>query len=394
VVTPGPGGGTSNVLPIIVLGQAEFDLLTAWDFEHCVPGQPTFSAGVPGLSSTMTLDPMMTGPCSEAMFVGTYSGNPVGGGFSAGQGQDAVYFDLRSFSVSPDDSMTITVAYPASAGNDPQLMYYDASMQKFVPMIPTSISVDSQHHKVTFTLDNSSTPRLAQLNGTVFALTVSAPPSAGTPTPQPTLTTTTAQPTSVTVTPALALVGESNNFAQTTTFLSSGQLGLSLAASSNSQTTAGRTTLSAATAESGNDDLEGEDYFTYLRRVLGDDLFWDWLQTSEAALPARTDTPGPARQTMPRACLPKREAVEGYFTDVMRDETTLESFRTGASRTGNCAGLLEAPALTATAEALAGYQVSPEPGLQPWLGMAAVVLGIGYGSQKERNNRRHSRLVP
>jgi hypothetical protein len=181
--------------------------------------------------------------------------------------------------------------------------------------------------------------------------------------------------TAVTITPVVALAlangnanisndSASTSFRTTTTFLRSGQLALTLTPSSDSHATVSRTVLSsgASPAISATETVSLEDYYTFWRRALGEELFWGlWLRMDRplsvpvaAPVQPAAETVGPSR----------REAVELLFKETSQTEQLPADFEVDAPQEGMdevwAAPLFEMEAIN------------------PYWALAATIIGISY----------------
>jgi uncharacterized membrane protein len=184
---------------------------------------------------------LLTGPVPESTIAQL-------GASAIGPDMHANAFDIRSVNLTAEDKAVVTFQYPSGVGI-PTLQYFDAASHSFKLVQADSIVIDSFHHTITLTFDAGSTPRLGDLSGTVFLVSipqggVSSPAPAPPPAPSPpslsppasaSSTTATSETTTTTSTPFLAtsLPSSSSN---------------SSASSSNTQTTSNNSSANGFSA--------------------------------------------------------------------------------------------------------------------------------------------------
>jgi hypothetical protein len=155
---------------------------------------PGGSATITGRGITATLDRdasddptqpafLLTGPVPESKIA------QLGGSSVVAPGMHASAFDIRSVNLTAQDKAVVTFQYPPGMGT-PALQYFDAASHSFKPVQADSIVIDSVHGTITLTFDAGSTPRLGDLTGTVFLVSipqggVSSPAPAPPPAPVP-----------------------------------------------------------------------------------------------------------------------------------------------------------------------------------------------------------------
>jgi len=137
-------------------------------------------SGQGGVTATLN---NICGSQSVTITTQTYSGNPEPGTFG---GVGTTYLDLKVSGATASDSMTSHFYYPSSV-SDPTLRYYTGAAWEPVlssggqsPVVEQSPNLDGTVSGGRFTVvfDGTSTPTLAALSGTVFALGP-APPVPG-----------------------------------------------------------------------------------------------------------------------------------------------------------------------------------------------------------------------
>ena len=177
--------GFSNSLAATVLinvvGTGQ-DLAAAGSVAAGEEGSATVPPGSGQGGVTATLN-NICGSQSVTVTAQTYSGNPEPGNFG---GIGTTYLDLGVSGATANDSMTSHFYYRSSVSN-PTLQYYTGAAWEPVlssggqsPVLDQSPNLDGTVSGGRFTVvfDGTSTPALAALSGTVFAL-VPAPPVPG-----------------------------------------------------------------------------------------------------------------------------------------------------------------------------------------------------------------------
>ena len=297
------GGSTTTANSMaLVLSAFELSLLVEWDFEQAIPGQSTLTAHVTGLDATLTRDSGTL--LHEYLFVGIYRDNPT-----TVPTNGTIYYETRTGDLQDGDMLTDTLAYPSNDNGTPTLEYFKLQSQAYLDYQqgtqPSNKEiVNTQQHDITVVFDASSTPPIFNLHGTVFTIAVSNSGGEGNGGSGNGPGT---QQTPATITPALALAGANaagtNDFSRQTTFLTSNQLSLALTPSSDSQLTVSRTSASSGVTTGGGDEEDLEDYFSFLMRVLGKDLFWEVLKTAQ--VPTVSDAFVAERAAVPDAAAPQ-----------------------------------------------------------------------------------------
>jgi hypothetical protein len=388
VVNPEPGGGSSNVVAINPQLLLNPDLL-AGIYGFIQPPQTSmtltlFYGGRAVIIGTLQVTPQSQ--ASGGLFLGLYRRDPDavdGQAGSPGDVNGVMFFDVRLILFKPamldGATLAVTANYGAAVNGTPGLLFFDPAVNQQVAVTPTT--VDTAHNQVSTTLSDASMPTLRELLGTVFAITVTNPAAVSSPqaSPSPSATaapTVTAQATTTTVNPALALAGN-NSFAQTTTFFSSGQLTLALTPSSDSQASASRTSLSGQSS-GGGDDPDADDYLNYYRRMLGEDLFWDWLQSAQSSAAPL----GPADEGTEALAAPVLEAPRSDILETLFAAPT--ALAPAAARL--------APLDTENADPLAletFLQVAEQPQspdrLDAWWGVAALLAGLATHGRRSKD---------
>jgi len=297
------GGSTTTANSMaLVLSAFELSLLVEWDFEQAIPGQSTLTAHVTGLDATLTRDSGTL--LHEYLFVGIYRDNPT-----TVPTNGTIYYETRTGDLQDGDMLTDTLAYPSNDNGTPTLEYFKLQSQAYLDYQqgtqPSNKEiVNTQQHDITVVFDASSTPPIFNLHGTVFTIAVSNSGGEGNGGSGNGPGT---QQTPATITPALALAGANaagtNDFSRQTTFLTSNQLSLALTPSSDSQLTVSRTSASSGVTTGGGDEEDLEDYFSFLMRVLGKDLFWEVLKTAQ--VPTVSDAFVAERAAVPDTAAPQ-----------------------------------------------------------------------------------------
>lgn len=179
VTVRNPDGGVSNPLPYAVFGpqvataQSRIVPPGAADTASTAPTAP----GRHGVTATLTNNGAAGG--SATLTVATYSTNPAGGTiFAAGS-----FFDVQVLGADPSDSVAARFYYPSTVVGAVeaalQLQYWTGAVWAPVTgpggALPAKDATDNLDGTVSggrfaVTLDGSSTPRVTDLGGTVFAL--------------------------------------------------------------------------------------------------------------------------------------------------------------------------------------------------------------------------------
>ena len=147
--------------------------------------------------------------------------------------QTVASFEIRQQDLQQGDSALITFVVPSASvesGTVPQIYFQDPTTGKETLFKGvSSITQAGNTLVITIRLDNSSTPKLTELTGTVFTVAASTP-----------------GPTAVTaVSPAVASTASGPVALQSASFQSTSQLTLTLAASQAGQASTSRSSLSA-----------------------------------------------------------------------------------------------------------------------------------------------------
>jgi Bacterial Ig domain len=139
---------------------------------------------VPGpasLTATLTVSP--TDPAPGAGIVGaTYPATSPLFGLAGPAGEVLAAYDIRSISVSTNDSAVVTFTYPdGGVPTAASVRFFDRSTNTFVPfrastLLHESLVIDVPHHRITLVIDRTSFPTITGLNGTRFAV-VGRPPA-------------------------------------------------------------------------------------------------------------------------------------------------------------------------------------------------------------------------
>jgi PKD repeat protein len=178
VFTPTPGGRTSNPFPFTITGLEVKDIDTKIveeglsDTSSVTPSEP----GEPGVSATLTNNPDGSG--EAILTVATYSDNPTGANtLDVGGG----YVDIWADGIGTSDTLQAYLYYPSTidglAEVNLQLLYFTGTNWASVrssgntdPVKDTTDNLDGAISGGRFTVvfDDTSTPRLTDLSGTVF----------------------------------------------------------------------------------------------------------------------------------------------------------------------------------------------------------------------------------
>ena len=176
------------------------------------------------------------GGLSATVFVARYRDNPQPA-FVFGTN----FYDVRVTGSGPDALLVVTFRFSEVNATDAVLRFYDQAAGAYVPIRSATrfpVVVDLATRTITVTFDATSFPKLTDLTGTVFSISVTVPPSS----PQSTLSPAA----------SLAFAGQGSG-AQEVTFQPSTQLALSLVPSQVTAQNAARADLSGG----GGDDQAG-----------------------------------------------------------------------------------------------------------------------------------------
>jgi hypothetical protein len=271
---------------------------------------------------------------NTSLWVADYTQNPENtAGLPAGA-KTADFFDIRVTGVTDNDTLKVVYHYNPDI-TTPTLEFFDHNTGTYEqvrgdPTIPNSYVVDTTAHTITVIYGAHSVPAITDLHGTVFAVVLDDEgPSQ----------------TSSTVTAALAFLASHHSgsdsgavFSAEATFLSNNQLVLAVTPSSETEEAVSRASLNTGET-SGTAETDGsDDPYSYWLRLLGDDLFLQWLQMSQA--PAAAPTPvddaiaqsaaddvamiAPARETPAPST---SDVLSAVFedSDLMRGETVVSA---------------------------------------------------------------------
>jgi predicted outer membrane repeat protein len=146
-----------------------------------VPPGGTATLTIPGAVITLsnlggtTTAVLLAGDVNPAVLKGL-TGSP-----SADPTQLVTAYDIRVLTAGPDSVLTAQLTYPNGApAADPSVQFYDKTGAHFVAVtgstkVSNSFVVDKAAHTATFILGDTSTPKVSDLGGTVFTLSVPAP---------------------------------------------------------------------------------------------------------------------------------------------------------------------------------------------------------------------------
>ncbi|HTU23523.1 MAG TPA: Ig-like domain-containing protein [Gemmataceae bacterium] len=164
-------GGVSGFASIpIEVYNAGVDLT---QIKQATADSPTISE--PGITATL-----FTASATGSLLLAPVTQNEVeqlgGGAFQAEFGAFVSAFDFRSVNLTAQDKLIATFQLSRGEGT-PALEYFDTASQSFKPvlgstLLPNSLVIDSVDGTITLILDESSTPRLTDLSGTVFVVSI------------------------------------------------------------------------------------------------------------------------------------------------------------------------------------------------------------------------------
>jgi hypothetical protein len=185
-VADGVDSGTADTLALVFAPELQDGASQA------VPPGETATASALGVTARVYHTSGADRPA--VLTVGHYDTLPVPG-FALVPGDLTTFaaYELRLASAGPDDRVTVTFSFPEGDEGDVRLEFYDPQTRTFRPVEPSllapgSFVIDEARHTVTFVLDPTSFPRVTDLRGTIFTVSVvipvfpaaaAAPPAAG-----------------------------------------------------------------------------------------------------------------------------------------------------------------------------------------------------------------------
>jgi hypothetical protein len=152
-------------------------------FANAPPGG-TATITLPGatsLTATLTASPADAGPGPGLVGAIYPDTNPLFG-LAGPAGQVLAGYDIRAIDVSTADAVVVTFSYPdGGVPTAASLRYFDPNTKTFVQvrpstLVPDSLLIDAQNHRITLVIDRTSTPVITGLTGTRFAV-VGEPPA-------------------------------------------------------------------------------------------------------------------------------------------------------------------------------------------------------------------------
>lgn len=167
---------------IAVLTEDQANALTDFELVTAVPGDEVVIANSSGVAAALVFGGPVTDPL-PTLFVGTFAGNPEAVGVAGG----LVFYDVRVTNAPPGSVLTVTFQYPAAAGAQVNVQYFDIATNSY-KQVNAPTFIDPVAHTVTIVLSGSSIPELADIGQTVF--TIALAPAQTQPTPVATATTT------------------------------------------------------------------------------------------------------------------------------------------------------------------------------------------------------------
>ncbi len=117
-----------------------------------------------GVTSALILANVPGGVADGQDGLVTFGGQAIGGAY-----------DIRALDVGPDDYAIITLRYANDDFDIPRVSYFDRRLGREVVIDPGQYTVDRFARTITMRLDARTTPRLQDLSGTVFSITVAVP---------------------------------------------------------------------------------------------------------------------------------------------------------------------------------------------------------------------------
>lgn len=154
--------------------------------------QPTGQAR-PLLQVLFVQPPAVTG-AERTLYLAAYANNPEQANVPIGPASSASFnwLDLRASGVEAQTGSLVTqFAFSAGTGQQVALFYFNSATGAYEPVLSSGgvvPAVDRVSGQAMVTFDDTSTPKLAKLNETVFAVAVSTPvPSTGGTDPSPTV---------------------------------------------------------------------------------------------------------------------------------------------------------------------------------------------------------------
>ncbi len=244
-----------------------------------------------------------------------------GGSSPIGPDMLASAYDIRSLNLTAQDKAVITFQYPPGMGL-PTLQYFDAASHSFKPVLgstlqPDSLVIDPVHRTITLTFDASSTPRLGDLVGTVFLVSIPqesvtapppSPPVPPSPPPAPLPPSSTGpsmMTTTATASPATATTG--------TTTASTPFLATSLPSGSPSSSISGGNTQLASNNSSANGISAFSPFFVLIITAARPTLSENDTEAGAATETNPSTAPAPSVLSLLNR-LPRVPASEDHFT--------------------------------------------------------------------------------
>ena len=182
-------GGSAT---ISLLDHVLIDQVSVVDVSKAAPGQTTTSMAANGGSSiSATLFHSGAANQSASLLVAVIPPNVADAFpnvFSVSTLAESYSYDVRAFNVSDTDQASVTFTYPAGGYSNPVLTDFDigsASIEdsQGSEIVPNSYTINPTDHTLTVVFDRTSTPRLQDLNGTLFTISVDLTPLPVTRTP-------------------------------------------------------------------------------------------------------------------------------------------------------------------------------------------------------------------
>jgi hypothetical protein len=373
--------GLANVVSL-----TQSQLITSEESLTVPPGELVATLMGMNSSATLTRSASDQGLGPTTVFLADYRSNP-----QTSKPNNANYYDIRVTGVSNDDELTVVYHYDPSIQN-PVLSYYDPNSRGYKTVKGDDPNggyvIDTTNHTITVVYGADSKPAITHLHGTVFAVVlfdeIGSGGGSGTSVVQNQPTQTPAS-----VTPLLVALethgsggGDSGSaFSTEATFLSNNQLVLAVTPSTESQTAVSRASLSQ-TSGTADGDANTDDPYSYWLRLLGEELFQQWLQLSQAPLAAPADEATVQAVAKPTARpIPQERAA---LTTVFEEP---ESFSGSTTL---------APAFEEIMLPSASFMPTVESSdrLGPQLAMAATVAGLGFAEMRAfQNGRKENRVT-
>jgi hypothetical protein len=374
----------SNVTAISLVS-----VFTDTQFEDIVAGSEESSNVGPNTKT----DTLQNGTTTATFQRGSQDTNTVKFGisdYSVNTAGPADFFDIQAGGAMDGDTVTITYTYSGDI-IDPKIEFYDPSTGSYEVVksdsgLANSFVVNPANHTITVIFDNLSTPAVDELTGTVFAVVLhdeeilvgSGGGALGG------VTVNIPTPTTTLITTALVALeshgsGGGEDYSAEATFLSNNQLVLAVTPSTETEAAVSRASATTGETSGTAEGDNAEDPYGYWLRLLGEDLFLQWLQLSQATPQAPTPSEEAAPATVTRTgeveppailAAEPTDALTAVFSDI---------------------DVMEAPSAFDAMDDMSMFQAATlvpaensADTFNPQLAVAATLAGLGYAEVSAR----------